>query len=382
MRDVLVLNAGSSSIKFAVFGPDLQQRLSGSAVEIGRPAAALAIAGKSVPAALRDHGSAVVSILDALTAQGVRTDNLAGAAHRIVHGGAQLTAPARLTADVIGQIEDCVPLAPLHNPHGLAAIRTLAQVAPHVPQCASFDTAFHATIPAVAQRYAVPDEIADTGIRRFGFHGISYASLVDRLPSLSGGALPERLLACHLGNGASLCAIHHGASVATTMGYSPLEGLTMGTRSGNIDPNAVLRLAADRGIGATTELLNKQSGLLGLSGISSDMRDIEADDSASARFAFDHFCYWAIRHAGGLISAMGGLDGLAFTGGIGEHSVVVRERIMSGMGFMGLSFDPTANAEHRTKLHTTSSRVGAWIVPAREEEAIARAAYALLRDGG
>ena len=215
--DILVLNAGSSSIKFAVFGPDLSRKLSGSATEIGG-ASQIEIDGRTEPATLPDHTAALAAILSALKSRGITTASLRAAAHRVVHGGRNLTQPVRITPDVLTEIANCSPLAPLHNPHNLAAIQALAAVAPELPQFASFDTSFHATNPKVATRYAIPKLMETRGIRRYGFHGLSYASLVQSLPEISGAKLPARLLAFHLGNGASICAIRNGESIATTMG--------------------------------------------------------------------------------------------------------------------------------------------------------------------
>ncbi|MFD2856990.1 acetate/propionate family kinase [Seohaeicola zhoushanensis] len=271
-----------------------------------------------------------------------------------------------------------LPLAPLHNPHNLAAIDTLAQLAPELPQYASFDTSFHATNPDVATRYAIPRMQETRGIRRYGFHGLSYDSLVRRLPQVSGQSLPSRLLAFHLGNGASICAIHNGRSVATTMGYSPLDGLTMGTRSGGIDANAVLRLVEENGLERTKAILNHESGLLGLSGGKSDMRNLMLDPSADSAFAVEHFCYWTLRHAGSLIAAMEGLDAIAFTGGIGENAIGVRARIVRGLEWLGARLNPDANHARAAQLHAATSRVAIWAIPAEEERMIAANALGLM----
>jgi acetate kinase len=308
---LLVVNAGSSSLKVALFDGAVQVR-SGLVGEIGADGHRDALAG--------------------LLAQGFG-QGLTAAAHRVVHGGAELTSTCRIDARVLAQIEACVPLAPLHNPANLAAIRALAGLAPDLPQFASFDTAFHATNPEVARRYAVPAAVEAAGIRRYGFHGLSYAAVVRKVQENGGGSLPDRLLALHLGNGASICAIAGGRSVATTMGYSPLDGLTMGTRAGSMDGNAVLRLAEVHGIAGASRILNRESGLLGLGG-ASDMRALHAAGSEAARFAVAHFCYWAVRHAGSMVAAMGGLDAVAFTGGIGENDEVVRREILHGLEFV------------------------------------------------
>ncbi|MEX0283941.1 MAG: acetate/propionate family kinase [Paracoccaceae bacterium] len=375
--DILVLNAGSSSIKFAVFDADLALRHSGLAAGIGG-ASFLEIDGSRTDVPFIDHKAALGAVLNALQHVGVTPDTLRAAAHRVVHGGSKLAQPVRVTPEVRAEIDACSPLAPLHNPHNLAAIDSLAQTAPDLPQFASFDTAFHASNPDVATRYAIPRMMETRGIRRYGFHGLSYASLVRVLPELSGEALPSRLLAFHLGNGASLCAIKNGRSIATTMGYSPLDGLTMGTRSGGIDANAVLRLVEENGLERTKAILNHESGLLGLSGGKSDMRKLMVDHSADADFAIEHFCYWSLRHAGSLIAALEGVDAIAFTGGIGENAVGVRARILRGLEWLGARLDPDANHRSGPRLHAESSKVAIWVVPAEEERMIAVDALSLL----
>jgi acetate kinase len=375
---ILVLNAGSSSIKFAVFDADLNDVLSGMADGIGGPGS-IKIGNDKTQADLPDHDTALTTVLASLRATDLPPERFAAAAHRVVHGGTDLTAPARITQDTLDKIRACVPLAPLHNPHNLAAMETLARLAPDLPQCASFDTAFHATMPEVERLYALPPHIAKHGIRRYGFHGTSYASLVRLWPKVTGTDLPPRVLGLHLGNGVSLCAIHEGRSVATTMGYSPLEGLTMGSRTGDIDANAVLRLAEEDGIEATAKLLNRESGLLGLSGGTSDMRALLASDNPAYAFAVDHFCHSALRHAGALIAAMGGCDALAFTGGIGENAAPIRARIMQGLAWLGLSMDSAANDTNASRLHAQDSAISAWIIPTEEERMIAADALRLLK---
>ena len=374
---ILVLNAGSSSIKFAVFDHTLAETYHGMVSEIGG-ASALRFDTRSRPVKAATHAEALQAILAALEEAGVAVSGLRAAAHRVVHGGADLNKPIRITPEVIARIASCTPLAPLHNPHNLAAIEALAGIVPDLPQYASFDTAFHATNPDVAVRYAIPDELHRKGIRRYGFHGLSYASLVENLPTVSAAKLPDRLLAFHLGNGASLCAIKGGKSVATTMGYSPLDGLTMGTRCGGIDANAVLRLVEDYGLDETKRLLNNESGLLGLSGGTSDMRRLITEHSAASEFAIEHFCYWSCRHAGSLISAMGGVDAIAFTGGIGENALGVRLRILQGLAWTGAVADPDANHKGRARLHAGMSKIAIWAVPAEEERMIARDALRLM----
>lgn len=355
----LIVNAGSSSLKLKVF--DGQQEVAKAFVaEIGADG----------------HRAAMER---GLAEAGVPVARLTAAAHRVVHGGAGLTATCRITPEVQRQIEACVPLAPLHNPGNLVGIQSVSALAPGLPQYAAFDTAFHATNPEVAVTYALPLAERERGLRRYGFHGISFAALVRVLRAR--GELPERLLACHLGNGCSLAAIVNGRSVATTMGYSPLDGLTMGTRTGGIDGNAVLRLAELHGIDRAGVILNRESGLRGLGG-ASDMRALHAAGRPEARFAVEHFIYWAVRHAGSMIAAMGGLAAVVFTGGIGENDPVVRGGILQGLSYMGAVVSPEANRQNAGNLHDASSHVAIWIVPADEERQIALEAQAVMAGEG
>ena len=377
---ILVLNAGSSSIKFALFDQKLHETVGGIAESIGG-ASRLRVGDQTTEARFADHADALDAILGALAAQDVTPERLRAVAHRVVHGGDRLTGPMRVTDAVQREIAKCTPLAPLHNPHNLAPMRTFARIAPDVPQFASFDTSFHAANPEVATRYAIPKMVETQGIRRYGFHGLSYASLVRRLPEVSGTDLPSRLLAFHLGNGASLCAIRNGQSIATTMGYSPLDGLTMGTRSGGIDANAVLRLVEENGVERTKAILNHESGLLGLSGGKSDMRKLMLDPSEKSAFAVDHFCYWTLRHAGSLMAALEGVDAIAFTGGIGENASEIRARILHALAWVGVRVDPERNDRNATRLHAEGSAVAVWIAPADEEREIALDAVRLLSAG-
>ena len=348
---ILVINAGSSSLKAAIFARDLTQITALSVSEIGG-ASTLRTTGPSRPISAPTHAAAIAHITQALTSQGHFSGQspITAVAHRVVHGGAKLTAPAALTPAIIAEIRACIPLAPLHNPANMAAIDALASLG--LPQFASFDTAFHATNPPVSTTYALPLSEREKGIRRYGFHGLSYASLITQLDPL-----PAKLLAFHLGNGASLCAILNGQSVATTMGYSPLDGLTMGTRAGAIDPMAVLQLVRDYGTQGADDLLTRQSGLKGLAG-TNDMATLLGRNDPAARFAIDHFCYWAARHAGSAITAMGGLDAMAFTGGIGENAPLIRDKITAHLSWLGPK-----------PVH---------IIAAQEERQIARDALALM----
>jgi len=349
---ILVVNAGSSSIKIEVFDTALASHITGAVSEIGGNAL-MRLGGDSQTVDAPDHIAALTHLLDGLAARGIRLAQLTAAAHRIVHGGADLIAPVRLTQDSLAQIAACNTLAPLHNPHNLSGIHALMRVAPALPQYGSFDTAFHATNPEIAVTYAIPQAERAKGIRRYGFHGLSYASLVEAMRP----DLPRRLLALHLGNGASLCAILEGRSIATSMGYSPLDGLVMGSRAGSIDGMAVLQMATEHGIDRAAHLLNHDSGLRALGG-TNDMAQLLASDTDQARFAVDHYCYWAARQAGSAIVAMGGLDAIAFTGGIGENAETIRNRIVNHLACFGT--------------------VPVHVIPADEERQIARDALALM----
>lgn len=352
---ILVFNAGSSSLKVGVFDASLTPLIRGQISGIGG-AGKLLLGDTSGSITTADHAHAIDLLIAELDRQGFPLSGFSAAAHRVVHGGESLTSACRIDDDTLRTIRACATLAPLHIPSALAGIEALSLRAPDLPQSASFDTAFHAAQPDLATTYALPAAIRARGIRRFGFHGLSYTGLVAGF----GADLPKRLLAVHLGAGASLCAIHDGRSVATSMGYSPLSGPPMGTRAGDIDPAAVLRLAAEDGIAATEAMLNRHSGLLGLSGVSADMKTLLADPSPAAAFAVDHFCYWIARQAGSMIAAMEGVDAIAFTGGIGENSSAIRDRIVARLNWAG--------------------DVPVHVVKADEERVIAAEAFALLAD--
>jgi len=352
---ILVFNAGSSSLKVGVFDERLEAKLRGQISGIGG-AGRLSLGEISADITTADHAHAIDLLLVELERQGYPLSGFNAAAHRVVHGGEVLTRACRIDEYTLRAISACSTLAPLHIPPALAGIEALARRAPDLWQSASFDTAFHADQSDLATTYALPAAIRARGIRRFGFHGLSYTGLVESL----GAELPKRLLAIHLGAGASLCAIGEGKSVATSMGYSPLSGPPLGTRAGDVDPAAVLRLAAEDGIAATETMLNRHSGLLGLSGISADMKTLLADPSPAAAFAVDHFCYWIARQAGSMIAAMEGIDAIAFTGGIGENSGEIRDRITARLKWAG-----------DLPVH---------IVKADEERVIAKEALALLAE--
>ncbi|MFN3844961.1 MAG: acetate/propionate family kinase [Paracoccaceae bacterium] len=360
---LLVVNSGSSSVKLAVFDAvKLVSEAQVSEIGTGGP---------------DDHDLALQIGLAQL---GVPADAVRAAAHRVVHGGERLTKTCRITPEVQREIEACARLAPLHNPPALAGIRAAARLRPQLAQYAAFDTAFHATNPEVATTYALPEAERARGLRRFGFHGLSYAAVVRNMKEFDQNALPKRLLSYHLGNGASVCAILNGRSVASSMGFSPLDGLTMGTRPGTLDPAVVLDLAARYGVEGAGDLLNRASGLKGLGG-SNDMRALHLAGTAEAAFAIDHFCYWAARHGASLCAAMDGVDAITFTGGIGENDGIVRSKIMNGLAFLGAVMDVGANERGDQVLQSTESSVMIRIVPADEERQIALETWASMARG-
>jgi len=295
-----------------------------------------------------------------------------GCWHRIVHGGREYCTPLRLDAATLVELEALVPLAPLHQPYGLAPVQAIEAMRPRLAQVACFDTAFHVTQPAVAQTFPLPRRFTANGVRRYGFHGLSYDYINRTLPRWVGGATGRTIVA-HLGNGASLCAIRDGASVASTMGFTALEGLMMGTRSGSLDPGVVLHLILEKGLSAerVQHLLYKESGLLGVSGISGDMRELLASSAPEAAEAIELFVYRIVREIGSLTAALGGLDHLVFTAGIGERAAPVRAAVAEGCGWLGATLDPAANAAHAVRIAGADSRVGVWVIPTDEERMIA-----------
>jgi acetate kinase len=376
-QQILVINCGSSSIKFAIFtGENLDCRTHGNVAEIGGNAS-LTIAGKTIEKPYSDHRVALAGIFEEIERSRLNIGALTAVVHRVVHGGPNLSKTVRITPNIEKEIERCGALAPLHNPHNLSGIRAVTQLDNELPQFACFDTAFHQTNPEVAQRFALPSSRETHGFRRYGFHGISYSGLVKHIRQNVEGPLPNRLLAMHLGNGASLCAIKEGCSVATTMGYSPLDGLTMGTRCGSIDATVVIELAERVGIEKCKNVLNQESGLLGL-GRFSDMRSLSIAGTDEANFAIEHFCYWATRHAGSMIAAMAGCDAIAFTGGIGENDSYVRKSIIEGLGFVGARLDFEENQTGAERIDATGSALPIWIVKADEERSMAREAISAM----
>lgn len=388
---LLVLNAGSSSLKFSVFQLPAQGELQAVAVGqiegLGGAPHLKARDGDGRPLAdirwdsgqLTTHAAALQQI-DALLRERFSKLQLLGVGHRVVHGGAQHSAPLLITPAALDTLATFIPLAPLHQPHNLAAIRALQQSHPGLPQVACFDTAFHRTQLDIGEYYGLPYEYYQRGVRRYGFHGLSYEYIAATLPSVAPAIADGRVIVAHLGSGASLCAMHRRRSVGSSMGFTALDGLMMGTRPGNIDPGIVLYLLQHEGLtpAEIQELLYKRSGLLGLSGISNDMRLLEASDAPRARLAIDHFVYRIQREIGALAAVLGGLDALVFTGGIGENSVAIRRQICTHATWLGVDLDPAANERGETCLTRAGSAVSAWVVPTNEELMIARHTRAVL----
>lgn len=387
---IAVINAGSSSLKFAVFeeqGTGLRRILAGSIRGLGVSPRFIARNGEGAVLAKKEweegtlpgHEQAMAYLFDTMPAllQGHR---VRAVGHRVVHGGGHYTAPVRVDADVLRALEALVPLAPLHQPHNLALIRTLLASAPGVPQIACFDTAFHHTQSSIERAFALPRDITEQGVRRYGFHGLSYeyiASIMAAHDSRLGG----RVVVLHLGNGASMCAVRGGKSVANTMGFTALDGLPMGTRCGALDPGVVLYLMSEfaMDLKEVEELLYHRSGLLGVSGISSDMRTLETSGEQGANDAIELFVHAIKRQLGALAATLGGLDGIVFTAGIGENSALLRERVCRDAGWLGVELDDAANRTGSGRISTATSAVSAWVIPTDEEAVIAGHTLRLLQ---
>jgi len=385
---VVVLNAGSSSLKFSTFerSPEgLRRDLKGQVSGIGGEPRLLARRGGETVVDRRlqpddlDHRAVLGHLLGFLDSE-LHGETIAGVGHRVVHGGLEFMAPTRVDAAVLRQLERYVPLAPLHQPHNLAAIGLMLERLPGVPQVGCFDTAFHRSVPEVAQLFALPLRFAEAGVRRYGFHGLSYEYVASELPALDPRAAAGRTVVFHLGNGASMCALLGGRSVATTMGFTAVDGLPMGTRTGSLDPGVVLFMFDEMGLGVrdVERLIYNESGLLGISGLSSDMRELLASDDPAAGLAIDVFVYRAQRELGSLAAALGGLDAVVFTGGIGENQPEIRARIAVGADWLGLVLDPDANRAGRRRISSDAGRVAAYVLPTDEELMIARHVDALL----
>jgi acetate kinase len=393
MDTILVVNAGSSSVKFQVFGIDrthaLARLVKGQVDGIGvRPRLRAASADGAV---LIDQVHAAEQVPDvpaALVLAGTwlrDTQNLHPGAvgHRVVHGGPRYDRPVRVDADVLAQLERYVSLAPLHQPNNLAPIRAILARSPQLPQVACFDTAFHRGHDPLADHYALPERFYAEGVRRYGFHGLSYEFIADRLPKVAPAIAGGRIIVAHLGSGASMCALSGGRSVESTMGFTALDGLPMGTRPGQLDPGVVLYLLEEKRMSAAQiqQLLYHDCGLKGLSGISNDVRELQASVEPRARFALDYFVYRIGLHAGLLAAALGGLDGFVFTAGIGENSPDVRARIAEKLAWLGAALDPVANAAGATSISGPAGRIGLYVIPTDEELMIARHTRSVLKLG-
>jgi acetate kinase len=385
---IAVLNAGSSSLKFSVFDDQLELELRGQieGIYTAPRFAAKDRAGKTLAEKRWGEGEKLghAGALDHLIAfvrERIGGAQLAGVGHRVVHGGMQYTRPVRVNAGVLKALEKFVPLAPLHQPHNLAPIALLLERQPELPQVACFDTSFHRTNPEIAQMFALPAKLHADGVRRYGFHGLSYEYIASQLGELDAAAASGRTVVLHLGNGSSMCALLGGKSVASTMGFTAVDGLPMGTRCGAIDPGVILYLMDQRGMDARAveKLIYNESGLLGVSGIASDMRALLASGEPRAKLAVDLYVYRIGRELGSLAAALQGLDALVFTAGIGENSAELRRRVCRDAAWLGVELDEPANAKGGPRISTAASRVSVYVVPTNEELMIARHTRGLLQ---
>jgi acetate kinase len=385
----LVLNAGSSSLKFCVYtraGSAWRLDARGQIEGIGstptfsaKDEQGTVLADQPLDGGVRDGRGALASLANWLRGryQGAR---IRGVGHRVVHGGSRYAAPIIVTPEVLANLHQLRPLAPLHQPHNLAAIEAVSQRLPGVPQVACFDTGFHRGQPAVAELVPLPREIRSAGVQRYGFHGLSYEYIASVLPQVAAEVARGRVLVAHLGSGASLCAIKNGKSIESSLGFTALDGLCMGTRPGAVDPGVILYLFQTLGLSAeeVETILYKKSGLLGISGKSNDMRVLLSSDDPDARLAVDYFVYRATREIGALAAVLGGIDALVFTAGIGERSAEIRRRICEASAWLGIAVDAAANERHGPRITQPGCRVSAWVIPTNEELMIARHTWALL----
>lgn len=392
---ILVVNAGSSSLKFSLFRLDaaeaLQLAVRGQIDGIGsRPrlkvrddADRILVERDLAPDEAREVKDAI-AIAGGWLREQFPGEPLLAVGHRVVHGGADYSRPVLVDENVYAALEKLIPLAPLHEPHNLAAIRAVRETQPQLPQVACFDTAFHRTHPQLADLYALPWEYYEAGVRRYGFHGLSYEYIASALPRVAPDISNGRVIVAHLGSGASLCAMRGGQSVDSTMGFSPLDGIPMGTRPGQIDPGVLLYLVGQRGMSAAAleKLLYKQSGMIGLSGLSNDMRLLLESPEPRARLAVDYFVYYVAKEIGALAAVLGGLDGLVFTAGIGENSPEIRARIVAACAWLGFTLDAGANQRGGPCISMAGGAVSAWVVPTNEELMIARHTHALVKARG
>jgi acetate kinase len=380
----LVLNSGSSSLKFALFSaagagdwPLLArgniEGLGGTPSMSVRDGAGAALPTPPLPADVRDARAALEQVLAWLRGSFAH-GRIVGVGHRVVHGGPRYAQPAIVTPEVLAELRRLVPFAPLHQPYNLAGIEAVAHHRPEVPQVACFDTSFHRSLPAVAKLVPLPAEVRRGGIERYGFHGLSYEYIASVLPQVAPRIASGRVIVAHLGNGASLCALRGGRSIENTFGFTALDGLCMGTRPGAIDPGVILYLFQTLGLSApdVESLLYERSGLLGISGVSNDMRALLASAEPAAALAVEYFVYRAAQEIGALSAALGGLDALVFTAGIGENSPVIRGRVCAACAWLGIELDEQANAANATRISRDTGRVSAWRIPTNEELVIAR----------
>ncbi|HZR87505.1 MAG TPA: acetate/propionate family kinase [Bradyrhizobium sp.] len=392
MDTILVVNAGSSSVKFEVFaieGDALKRQARGQVDGIGtRPRLRAAGADRAVLVEREFDTASVSDVPAALAAAGtwLREEmqlHPVAIGHRVVHGGPDFDAPVRVDADIVHRLERYIPLAPLHQPYNLAPIRSVLAQFPEIPQVACFDTAFHRGHSRLADRYAIPDALYAEGVRRYGFHGLSYEYIAATLPRVAPEIATKRVIVAHLGSGASMCALSGGRSVESTMGFTALDGLPMGTRPGQIDPGVVLYLAAEKGMppAELQRFLYHDCGLKGLSGISNDMRELQDSADPRAQLAVDYFVYRIGLNAGMLAAAMGGLDGFVFTAGIGENSVKLRAAVAEKLAWLGVALNAQANAAGGLLISSADSKTRLYVVPTDEELMIARHTLALLNAG-
>ena len=390
MVPILALNTGSSSLKFALFhaGEGMGVALRGEIEDmatapklLARDAQGAVIAEQHWPSGAPEFADILEPLMRLVEAhQGSR--RLAGVGHRVVNGGADHVTPARVTPDLLSALEALTPLDPLHMPHSLTPMRTIAAAHPDLPQVACYDTAFHHTMPPVAAQIALPRALWAAGLRRYGFHGLSYEYIAGRLEAQAPSLAKGRVIVAHLGSGASLCALKASRSIATTMGFSSLDGLVMATRCGSLDPGVILYLGRQGRTFADIEaLLYDASGLLGVSEISGDLRVLLASDDPRAREAIDLFTYRIATEAGALVSALGGLDGLVFTAGVGENAPAIRAEVCDRLSWLGIRLDPAANAIGRGCISLPDSKIEVRVVPTDEEAMIARHTWATLADG-
>jgi acetate kinase len=380
----LVLNAGSSSLKFCVYRRPAAEvwrlEAQGQIEGIGTSPRLSAkdgqgskIADDTLVTSVRDGRGATAALAGWLRAHYGGSRVLA-VGHRVVHGGTRFAAPAVVTPSVLEELRQLVPLAPLHQPYNLAAIEAVMERLPGVPQVACFDTSFHRGVPAVAEVVPLPAHIRESGVRRYGFHGLSYEYIASVLPTVAPGIADGRVIVAHLGSGASLCALRGRKSVDHTLGFTALDGLCMGTRPGALDPGVVLYLVQGLELSAkeVEAVLYNQSGVLGISGISNDMRVLLGSEDPAARLAVDYFVYRIAKEIGALTAVLGGIDGLVFTAGIGENSAEIRRRVVDASAWLGIELDDDANARRGPRISREGSRVSAWVIPTNEELMIAR----------